>query len=103
MQECFKNYINNYSSNNRMKKECDCMENPQNPSDENKPDIPQAPENSCNQCVVDNIGYAQAYIPYQENTTLMSENESFTSGTVFEALSKPYEKGSALMRFNIKE
>lgn len=52
----------------------------------------------CNNCVVDNIGYAQAYVPYQETTRIMTQEKSLACGTVFTELVDPYVKGSSLRR-----
>ena len=90
MKECFKNYIQIFSN-----EDCSfCMD---------ICDLPLGMTRSCNDCVIEHSGYAQGYIPSQEDTAKFSEEKSFVSGTVFKALSMPYKKGSALMRYNMKE
>lgn len=85
MEECFKNYIQKFSKNINIS------------------DNQNTSNTSCNRCVIEKSGYAQAYIPYQEDTNIMKQDKSFYSGTAFSALVMPYEKNSALKRFNVKE
>lgn len=57
----------------------------------------------CNQCVIDMIGYAQAYVPSQQDTSMLEPEQGLISGTIYSALNMPYVKGSALKRFSGEE
>ena len=46
----------------------------------------------CNECIVEHTGYAQAYVPYQEDFTLFSPEEALCHGTIFPVLVQPYRK-----------
>ncbi len=94
MEECFRNYIGKYSKNNVNTRNC---------NDTNTNPDTDITFTNCNRCIIEKIGYAQAYVPYQEDTNTVSEGQSLLTGTVFSALEMPYEKGSALRRFSVKE
>lgn len=53
-------------------------------------------DSSCNQWVIDRVGLAQAYVPYQNTFNTMSEDKSLACGTIFSELVQPYKKGSGL-------
>jgi hypothetical protein len=46
----------------------------------------------CNDCVIDHVGLAQAYIPYQTDFVTFSQEESLACGTIFPQLSIPYTR-----------
>lgn len=46
----------------------------------------------CNDCIIEHVGYAQAYVPYQEDITLLSPEEAVACGTVFPMLVQPYRR-----------
>lgn len=54
---------------------------------------------TCNECVVNRIGYAQAYVPYQTDTEMYGTEMGLESGTVFTALNMPYKRGTNLELF----
>lgn len=54
--------------------------------------------NDCNECVLAITGYAQAYVPYQQEWAVMSKEQSLACGTAFAPLVMPYTKGSSLNR-----
>lgn len=58
---------------------------------------PMMPDTSCNACVLDKIGLAQAYIPYQTTLNIMGEARSLACGTIFSDLVSPYRKGTGLV------
>ncbi len=71
-----------------------------------KPDVDMKPDMgeedmdlSCNQCVIDKIGLAQAYIPYQTDMSMMDGVSGLKAGTVFTQLNQPYQKGLDLKLF----
>jgi hypothetical protein len=53
----------------------------------------------CNSCVIDAIGLAQAYVPYQPEAATMAAEQSLVCGTVFPSLVKPYVAGANLRIF----
>lgn len=46
----------------------------------------------CNNCIVEKVGLAQAYVPFQMDFDLMEENRSLACGTAFPELVSPYRK-----------
>ena len=46
----------------------------------------------CNNCVMEKIGLAQAYVPFQRFSTLYSQEEALAAGTAFPELNMPYQK-----------
>jgi hypothetical protein len=46
----------------------------------------------CNDCVIENVGMAQAYIPFQTEFNPMEPCCSLMYGTVFPCLVQPYNK-----------
>lgn len=46
----------------------------------------------CNNCVMNMVGLAQAYVPFQGKYTLLSECRSLLNGTVFQQLVMPYKE-----------
>ncbi|MBQ2879665.1 MAG: spore coat associated protein CotJA, partial [Anaerotignum sp.] len=58
------------------------------------------PVDSCNACVMERIGPAQAYVPSQSYTAPMEQEQSLVCGTVFSELVMPYCKGWNLYRFS---
>lgn len=46
---------------------------------------------SCNQCVFELVGYAQAYVPYQMTYTLLQSEKALACGTAFMELVSPYK------------
>ena len=65
--------------------------------------ISNVPMNDCNNCVMNRIGLAQAYIPSQTYTPPMPEDQSLICGTVFSELAMPYCSGWNLYRFRREE
>ncbi len=53
----------------------------------------------CNTCVLEAIGLAQAYVPYQPDGKTMGLEQSLVCGTAFPGLVKPYVSGMNLKRF----
>ena len=53
----------------------------------------------CNTCVIDAIGLAQAYVPYQPDAVTMAAEQSLVCGTAFPSLVKPYVAGANLRIF----
>lgn len=53
-------------------------------------------DNDCNACVINMIGLAQAYVPFQVELNKMSPSKSLILGTTFADLSQPYVKGTGL-------
>lgn len=51
---------------------------------------------SCNDCVLQAIGLAQAFVPFQPNAVTMDKEQSLVCGTAFPDLVQPYVKGSNL-------
>lgn len=58
-----------------------------------------ASRTDCNACVIDAIGLAQAYVPYQPDATTMGLEQSLVCGTAFPSLVKPYVSGMNLKIF----
>lgn len=52
----------------------------------------------CNDCVMEHVGLAQAYVPYQTEFTTFSQEESLACGTVFPQLVMPYTRNRCLGR-----
>jgi len=52
----------------------------------------------CNDCVMEHVGLAQAYVPYQTDFTIFSQEESLACGTVFPQLVIPYCRNRFLGR-----
>ena len=52
----------------------------------------------CNTCVLQSIGLAQAFVPFQPNGKTMELEQSLVCGTAFADLVHPYIKGSNLKR-----
>ena len=50
----------------------------------------------CNTCVLQSIGLAQAFVPFQPNANTMDKEQSLVCGTAFPDLVQPYVKGSNL-------
>lgn len=50
----------------------------------------------CNSCVLQSIGLAQAFVPFQPNANTMDKEQSLVCGTAFPDLVQPYVKGSNL-------
>lgn len=50
----------------------------------------------CNTCVLQSIGLAQAFVPFQPNANTMEPAQSLICGTAFSDLVMPYVKGSNL-------
>ena len=59
------------------------------------------PNNSkdCSTCVMERVGAAQAYVPSQNFTQPMEQEQSLVCGTVFSDLAMPYCSGWNLYRF----
>lgn len=51
---------------------------------------------SCNECVIQKVGLAQAYVPYQATFNVMNPERSLCNGTAFQELISPYKKGTGL-------
>lgn len=49
-------------------------------------------QSPCNSCVIQHVGMAQAYVPYQEDFSVMSLEQSLACGTAFPVLSMPYQR-----------
>jgi len=58
------------------------------------------PIDSCNACVMERIGPAQAYVAFQSYAVPMEQEQSLVCGTVFSELVMPYCKGWNLYRFS---
>ena len=84
MIELFDNFYSNNVSN-----ENPCRNNNINTPDKNPDDNTSF---DCNSCIIDKIGLAAAYVPYQEKSVLMESDKSLTCGTVFPELVMPYKK-----------
>ncbi len=56
-------------------------------------------DTSCRDHVYEKIGYAQAYVPYQEARRLFSGEDSLANGTAFPELAMPYVKGRNIKFF----
>ena len=54
---------------------------------------------SCNACVVNRIGYAQAYVPNQTDTAMYDAQNGLKNGTAYTALNMPYNRGTNLKLF----
>ena len=64
-------------------------------SEEKYPKRPQsAEEQSCNACVLDKIGLAQAMVPIEPYEIPSAPEQSLICGTAFSALSMPYKSGT---------
>ena len=50
----------------------------------------------CNTCVIQSIGLAQAFVPFQPNANTMDLDQSLICGTAFADLVYPYTRGSHL-------
>ena len=46
----------------------------------------------CNDCLLENIGLARAYVPFQCDIDVMTPDSSLVNGTAFARLVKPYKK-----------
>ena len=46
----------------------------------------------CNDCMLENVGLAKGYVPYQCDLDVMMPDVSLINGTVFAGLVKPYKK-----------
>lgn len=46
----------------------------------------------CNDCIIERIGLAEAYVPYQTDISLMEPEKSLELGTAFEELVIPYTR-----------
>ncbi len=46
----------------------------------------------CNDCLLDTVGLAQAYVPYQTDLDVMEADCSLVLGTAFKQLVKPHKK-----------
>jgi len=72
---------------------CDCKKNDRNC------DVLSAglchETNECNDCMLENVGLARAYVPYQCDLDVMTKEASLVHGTVFARLVKPYKKDMA--------
>lgn len=62
---------------------------------------PQRPHHvedvSCNECVLQKVGLAQAMVPMQPYETPSTPEQSLVCGTAFSALSMPYKSGTHIM------
>ena len=61
--------------------------------------MPDAMMGSCNSCVIERVGLAQAFVPTQPYQMPMEEEQSLVCGTVFSDLAIPYCSGWNLYRF----
>lgn len=61
--------------------------------------LPQAPVANCNDCVLEDVGLAQAYVPYQNYETLFAPEQGLVCGTAFPSLVMPYTQGMNLKRY----
>lgn len=52
--------------------------------------------NACNECVLNMVGYSQAYIPIQTTMNLLTPEASLCNGTAFRELVNNYKKGTGL-------
>ena len=55
--------------------------------------------NQCNACVIEQVGLAQAMVPFQPYEAPMEQEQSLVCGTVFADLAMPYCSGWNLYRF----
>lgn len=55
----------------------------------------------CNDCVMERTGLSEAYVPYQTDFDIMSEQNSLAEGTVFKNLVIPYNKTMSQTMANI--
>lgn len=62
------------------------------------PELPPMGVMDCNTCVIEAIGLAQAFVPFQPDGVPMGLEESLICGTAFAGLVKPYAKGSSFLR-----
>lgn len=46
----------------------------------------------CNDCMLENVGLARGYVPFQCSLEIMMPDASLVNGTVFPCLVKPYKK-----------
>lgn len=58
---------------------------------------------SCNACVLEKVGLAQAFVPMQPYETPSTPEQSLICGTAFSALSMPYKSGTHILWNNRKE
>jgi len=65
---------------------------------EEKKRLPARGSMDCNTCVLEAIGLAQAFVPFQPDGVPMGLEQSLICGTAFEGLVKPYVKGSSFLR-----
>lgn len=63
---------------------------------------PTLPTQSCNACVIEKIGLAQAFVAAQPYQAPSSPEQSLVCGTAFSDLSMPYTQGSHI-RQNARE
>ena len=82
MKEMCKNFICNGT----------CGMQPEPPAD-----MPAA--ENCNACVMEHIGLAQAFVPFQPAQMPMEQEQSLVCGTAFSDLVMPYCSGWNLYRF----
>lgn len=76
-----------------------CTPNNQKPTKpDNGSNTPDIPVMDCNRCVIERIGLAQAFVPFQPNANAMEPEQALVCGTAFPDLSMPYVKGSDLLR-----
>lgn len=74
------------------------------PAMEAKPNgMPMKETMDCNTCVMNEIGLAQAYVPYQMDGTPMGLEQSLVCGTAFEGLVHPYMQGMHLKRYQRRD
>ena len=84
------------AANNNSRRHCKCgVCNEMNGYSE-KAEMVNPSRMECNTCVIEEVGYAQAYVPYQETMNIMSKEKSLCNGTIFSELVQPYVKGSSL-------
>ena len=55
--------------------------------------------NQCNTCVIEQVGLAQAMVPFQPYEAPMEQEQSLVCGTVFADLAMPYCSSWNLYRF----
>lgn len=58
-----------------------------------------ASANQCNACVIEQVGLAQAMVPFQHYEAPMDQEQSLICGTAFADLAMPYCSGWNLYRF----
>ncbi|MCI1959742.1 MAG: spore coat associated protein CotJA [Clostridia bacterium] len=46
----------------------------------------------CNDCIIERVGFADAYVPYQTEFAVMCPEKSLVCGTAFAVLAMPYTR-----------